>query len=413
MDNAVRRCGIMYNGRWNAITGKAVKPSFYIIHFTLFIIHFLLPDCARAQGVGPGQQFYPVHDFRNDWLIYDPAFRTYIPYIDEQHSAVPAVSAYLELESNRHYYALVSTREDGYLFINAALRRKLPAGTWQVLSIDSLYRLYRTPEIFLTVYGGPGISGKLLFIGHRKPAQQKPVVLSDTGLSILPRRLSVFTNFFTVALLFVTACFAFLYNAFHRAFLRLFDVSDLFSVTPRDEPFLVNRPLSGTSLLFILTLSFVMALLYLFVQSKNIDVFASRSLLLEGQRFPDLLLSFFKLSAIAFALLIGKYVLIVAIGGLYRLEELTNIHFFKVLQSSMLFFTLSAAVIAVAAVNIPPGTPWQSNWLLLPFVGFYVGRLALLYLVLARRTTIKNLYLFSYLCIVELIPMIIGVRFAI
>ncbi|MFC5409650.1 DUF4271 domain-containing protein [Larkinella bovis] len=365
-----------------------------------------------AQGVGPNQQFFPVHDFRNDWLVYDQAYRSYVPFIDEQHAQVNAVSFFLDIESNRRYHLLVTTQQDGYLFIDAALKRKLTANEWLVLNLDSLYRVYRKPELFLTLYGSPGVEDKMVFIGHRKSAAQKNIVVSETRLSILPRRLSVYPEFFTLCLLFIVAINAYLFNVHHRAYLRFFNLADLLDITVRDELFLVNRPLGRTNLLFLLNLSFITAYLYLIVQSKNIDIFLSRALLLRGQGLLDLTVTFFELSGLAFLLLLAKYLFIVTIGGLYRLEEIVNLHFFKAIQSSLVFFTAGAVCVATLAANTPATGTWPSLWLIVPFVGFYVIRLALLYVVIANKAVIKNLYLFSYLCIVELIPLTIGVRFA-
>ncbi|GAB3906308.1 hypothetical protein GCM10028803_38460 [Larkinella knui] len=383
------------------------------IRFILFSLALTLWAVgSRAQGVGPNQQFFPVHDFRNDWLVYDQSYKSYVPFIDEQHALVSSVSFFLDIESNRRYNLLISTRQDGYLFIDAALKRKLIANEWLVLNLDSLYRAYRKPELFLTLHGSPGVDDKMVFIGHRKSAAQKDVVVTDTRLSILPRRLSVYTNFFTLCLLFIVAINAYLFNFHHRAFLRFFNLADLLSVTVRDELFLVNRPLSRTNLLFLMNLGFITAYLYLIIQSKNIDLFLSRALLLRGQGLLDLTITFFELSILAFLLLLAKYLFIVTIGGLYRLEEVVNLHFFKVIQSSLLFFTFGAISVATIAANSSMTGTWPSMWLIVPFVGFYIIRLALLYVVIANKAVIKNLYLFSYLCIVELIPLTIGVRFA-
>ncbi|MFD1141727.1 DUF4271 domain-containing protein [Larkinella insperata] len=367
---------------------------------------------SRAQGVGPNQQFFPVHDFRNDWLVYDQTYKSYVPFIDEQHALVNSVSFFLDAESNRRYYLLISTRQTGYLFIDAALKRRLNANEWLVMNLDSLYRAYRKPELFLTVHGSPGVDDKQVFIGHLKSAAQKEVAAAETRLSILPRRPSAYANFFTLSLLFIAALNAYLFNFHHRAFIRFFDLTDLLSITDRDELFLVNRPLGLINLLFLLNLSFITAYLYMIVQSKNIDLFLSRALLLRGQSLFDLIVTFFELSALAFLLLVAKYVFIAVIGGLYRLEQVVNLHFFKAIQSSLIFFTAGAILVAILSANTPVNATWSSTWLMVPFVSFYVLRLALLYVVIANKGVVKNLYLFSYLCIVELIPLTIGVRFA-
>ena len=365
----------------------------------------------RTNGIGPGNRYYSVHDFRDDFQVYDEKTKAYIPYIVERHVDQTALSAYVDLESNRHYSLLISTQQDGYLFINAALRRKLHAREWQVLRIDSLYRFYRQPEIFLTLYGSPGIDEKQLFIGYPKSATQKPVVLGDDNLSVRPRPQVIYQNFLGLGLLFLLATHAFLFTAYRRAFQRFYNFRDLISPRAQEESFLISRPLSSVNLLFTLNLSFVIAYLIVFVQSRNLDVFASRVLLLSEQRFGWVAGEFLLLSGISFISLLGKYIVLEVVGGLYQLQSIVHVHFFKILQSSLLFFTVLTLLLAVVAYN-SSATTWPPGALLIPLLAFYLARLALLYFVIRSTESIKNLYLFSYLCIVELIPLIIGLRFA-
>ncbi len=378
---------------------------------SLFIFPFAIGQ-SRNAGIGPKGKYYPVHDFHDDFQVYDERAKAYVPYIVELHASQTALSVYVDLESNRQYSLLVSTQEEGYLFINAALKRKLRPGQWQVLSIDSLYRVYRQPELFLTIYGAPGLQDKQLFIGYPKSATQKPVVLRDDNLSVRPRIRTIYDNFLGVGLLFLLATHAFLFSFYHRAFLRFYSLSDLISLRAQEESFLINRPLSSTNMLFVLNLSFVIAYLIVFAQSRNIDVFASRELLLSEQHFGWLIGEFFLLSGVAFMSLVGKYIALEIMGGLYKLEEVVNVHYFKILQSSLLFFTFLGVLLTIIAYNIST-VNWSQNALLLPLIVFYAARLALLYFVIRSLDPIKNLYLFSYLCIVELIPLIIGLRFAI
>ncbi|GAB3018767.1 DUF4271 domain-containing protein [Spirosoma pulveris] len=384
-----------------------------LFHSLALSLFFVLSVAAqpRVTGIGPNGRYYPIHDFRDDFLVYDEGAKAYIPYITEQHTDETALSAYIDLESNRHYSLLISTRRDGYLFVNAALKRKLRANEWQVLSIDSLFKVYRQPEIFLTIYGAPGLADKQLYIGYPKSATQKQVVLSDDNLSIRPRPRTLYDNFLSLGLVFLLATHAFLYAIHQRAFQRYYSLGDLLSLRAQEESFLINRPLSGTNLLFTLNLSFIIAYLIVFVQSRNLDVFDSRALLLGNQQFGWLAGEYFLVSGLVFVSLISKYFLLEVIGGLYKLQDIIYVHYFKVLQSSLLFFTACALTLTVVAYNVNV-TTWVPNMLLLPLVVFYIARLLLLYFTIRSLEPIKNLYLFSYLCIVELIPLIIGLRFA-
>lgn len=389
---------------------KSVCFFFYALSQLLVGVAQAQPSNPR-QGIGPEQRYYPVRDVQNDFQVFDEANKAYIPYIDELHADATAISAFVDLESNRHYKLLISTRQPGYLFINAALKRNLVANSWQVLDIDSLYRVYRRPQIFLTFYGAPGAADKAVFIGYPKSLVQKPVLLSDDALSVRPKPSSVYTNFFALGLLFLLASHAFLFTFYRREFLAFYNPRDLFTLRVRDDSFLSAKSFSSITLIFTLNLSFLIAYLLLFVQSRNIDLFASRALLLDGQQLPALLIDFFLLSGYVFIVMMGKYVALATLGGLYKLDSVVNVHFVKVLQADLLFYTAVVLLCATAAYNLER-MDWLSGYLLIPFVIFYLVRMGLLYLVISGMVTVKNLYLFSYLCLVELIPLLIGVRFS-
>ena len=227
----------------------------------------------------------------------------------------------------------------------------------------------------------------------------------------MPRPLTVYDDFFGLAFLFILATHAFLFNFFHRPFVSFYSLRDLLTIRVREEPFLINKPLSRVTIAFTLNLSFVIGFLIMFVQDLNIDVFASRTLMLESRQLSSLIIDFFLVSGATFIFMMGKYASLQAIGSLYRLESITNLHYFKILQSSSIFFSTMGLVLTALVFNIHDPA-WLNAYLLVPFVVFYVARLVLLYLVITSVAPIKSLYLISYLCIVELVHLLIGVRFA-
>ena len=400
------------------------QQLFFLVSLSLSLSTFLshaLSAQPRTNGVGPDERYYPVHDFRDDFLVYDDATKAYSPYIDELHADETALSLFVDLESNRRYTLLVRAEQDGYLFINAALKQKLQAGQWQVFNMDSLYRAYHRParpdapaprtELFLTIYGSPGVNNKQVIIGQPISTTQKAVVLRDDNLSVRPRIRSAYTNFLGIGLFFLLATHALLLALFPRAFQRIFSARDLLSLRSDEDSFMINRPLSSTNILFVANLSLVIAYLIVFLQSRNIDIIAPNQLFVGEQQPGWLVGEFAGLSIASFVALLGKYLMLEVIGGLYKLQSIVNIHFFKALQSSALFFTGMTLLLAIVAYNTP-ATGWVTGLLLPLLLLFYLTRLGWLYVVIRSQESIKNLYLFSYLCIVELIPLIIGLRFA-
>ena len=367
---------------------------------------------GRQEGIGPGQAYFPVHDFQQEFVIYDEAFKTYVPFIAEQHSTENALSASVDIESNRHYKLLIQSKKEGFLFIDAALRRKCPAGRWLVLDIDSLYRLYRKPQLFVTLYGPPSPDNWQVIIGYPRAAASQTIRLNDDLLSVQPRNISPYGNFFSAGLLFLLATHAFLYTYFWRGFQLFYNPVNLVRLISPDESFVVNRPLSRISLAFTLNLSFMLAFLFMYVQHRNVYLFGSGGLLPQQQTFLWLLVTYGLFSLVAFTLLIGKYLLIAAVGSLYKFEALVNLHYFKVIQSSLQFTTVLVFLVT-ATSPYASLTDTPVSYVLIPFVSFYLGRLAWLYLTFVRLMPVKNLYLFSYLCIVELIPLVVGIRFSV
>jgi hypothetical protein len=116
------------------------------------------------------------------------------------------------------------------------------------------------------------------------------------------------------------------------------------------------------------------------------------------------------MSGLIFALLLGKYLLIQAVGSVFKLSGVTHVHFYEYLLFSRVFYTavvfLQFALFLVAPV-------WVSViaeviiWVVLLF---NIVRIVVINSVLSRLTSAKNLYLFSYLCTTELIPLLIGIK---
>ena len=314
--------------------------------------------------------------------------------------------------SNRHYTLLIQCKEPGFLFVDAALRQRCEAGKWLVLPVDSLYRAYRKPQIFLSLYGPPGAANWQVLLGHRRRAANKTSVLTNDLLSVRPRLFSAFTNFFSAGLLLLLATHALLYTLFRRGFQLFYNPANLLGLANPDDSFAINRPLSRMSLAFMANLSLLMAFLFVYAQHTEANLFGAGAFLPSQQSFGGLVLSYIILSGVVFCLLLGKYLLIALVGSLYKFDALVNLHFFKVLHTTLLFTT--GLVLVVAGIHTwaaaRPGP--VTNYIYVLFVGFYLGRVAWLYLTLIRVLPVKNLYLFSYLCLVELIPLVVGIRLA-
>jgi Domain of unknown function (DUF4271) len=380
----------------------------------IYIFFLLISTNLFAATTGPNNDYYVVHDFHDDWQVYDNRLKLYVPYITEQHLEIPSHTIFCNVEDNRGYQLLIRSKKTNFLFINGSLRQKIEADKWLVMNIDSLYRVYQKPTIYITLYGTTDIESKAVLIGYRKTSEQKAIVQSEeTLITAKPRPISPHRNYFVIVSMMILIMFTYLSSSYSRAFQRYYNLRDLFTFYLREQSFLINKPLSRMNILFVVLLSLLISLFYMFLQSRGIYMFGGRSVLQEGDTMGVLFSNYFRLSLFTFVGLIGKYFLIGMVAGLFNLEKVVDIHYFKIIQSSILFYTGLVLVLCVVFTGyVSPDTNWQV-YLFAPIVAFYAIRFVILYFTINRTVTIPNLYLISYLCIVELLPIILGIRFAV
>ena len=381
-----------------------------ILYILLFVV---VSSKLFATTVGPNNDYFMVHDYHDDWQVYNDRMKAYIPYIAEQHLGYPSHTIFCDIQSNRGYNLLVlSPKADNFLFINGSLRQKIPVGKWIVLNVDSLYKVYEQPIIYITLYGSNNIDDKKLLLGYKRSLNQKPIVLAESGITAKPRTPAPYRNYIVLVSMFILVTFSYLSNSYIRAFQRYYNFKDLFNTLVREQSFLINKPLNRMNIMFIILLSLIIGLLYMLLQSKGIDMFGGRTILQEGETLGVLLSNYFRISLSVFVLLVLKYFFISLIGQLFNLEKVVDLHYFKIIQSSSLFYS---ALVLLLLVLFMEYFPHDFNWqvyLFTPIVVFYLIRFFILYFTIIRSMPIQSLYLISYLCIVELLPVILGVRFA-
>jgi hypothetical protein len=309
---------------------------------------------------------------------------------------------------------LYRSERENYLFIDATLQKKLPTTSWVVLDIDSLQEAFGKTKLFLTIYGtNTNVEDLTIQIGNKISKAQKNTEIGESLLTILPRELSPFQNFFVIGLLLLACLYAFLYNFQPKSFQRFFSIRDLLTLSKRDESFIVNKPFDIGNVLFVVNLSFTLSFIFMLITHEKTDLFSASNILREGETLGTLLLNFLEIAIIVFVSMNFKYFSLRVLSNLYRLDNITNIHYFKIIQASSIFFLFILIVLTFSAVSNPEIIKSAEKYFFVPISLFFVLRLVLLYFTINKMATLKNLYLFSYLCIIDLIPLIVGVRFAI
>jgi len=383
--------------------------------FLLLLAGSLFSTAWAEDEVGPDGRYYLVRDLKHDWLTFSEKYQNYVPYSRGVNETDVSVSLLVDLLQNRRYVLLVSATRQNYLFIEGALQRKLAPDVWLSLDIDSLRRVYRKNEILLTLYGSPGIEDKKMLIGHSRQVQNASVERKQnlSIINIKPLRTTPFEDFSVVLLLFLLILILLTYTNSPSVFRRFVRPKDFFDRSNRNDFYNFTKPYRSFMVMIALFVCTGVAYLILFLRDYGLDLFDTAGFLSEGDALSNLLLDQTKLTFTCLALLFMKYLLMSLIGNVLNLGRTVNTHYVKALQMSYVFYAFN--VMAFFALLLP-NIQWLElarPYLLYGFVFYYVVRTLMLYLFSDNSGRIINLYLFSYLCVVEIVPIIIGVKFAV
>ena len=395
-----------------------MERSRRLIAFVLLILSGIMGSTAwAANEVGPGPSHYLVYDYTNDWLVYSSQYNNYVPYSRALNETDLSVSLLVDLLKNRHYDLLVTSAKENYLFIEGALQKKLTPDEWLIMDIDSLRRLYKKDEILITLYGSAGKEDKTVLVGHaKKTAAIAPSSAKSSPLSFInikPRRSSPFGDFSILLILLLLVLTLFTYSSAPSLFQRFISPADFLDRSERNDLYRFNRPYGRLMFMIALIVSAAMGYLILFLDHYGFDLFSSSGFLSEGATLFDFLTDSAKLTLLFLGLLFFKVVMMEIVSGVLNLEHIVNSHYIKSLQLSYLFYGACIVVFFGISLQNPLWFQQLGPYLLYIVIFYYLMRFGLLYIFTNSSGQFINLYLFSYLCVIEIIPLIVGVKFAI
>jgi hypothetical protein len=394
------------------ISMKSILSSAFWAFFTAFLLSGTLVH--GASKVTPPGKFFPIYDFQNDWLVYNTQFKNYVPFSQGVNEGSRFVSLYIDLLKNRQYSLLIQTENESYLFLEGSLQNRVAANKWVELDIDSLYKIYRTDELLLTVYGSSGIGDKTVLLCNEKK-QNEASILSNTRpnfINIKPIAFSPFGNFAGLALIIILILNAWIFNLNPLSFIRLINPLEFFNSDPRDQLSKINKPYSNTIIFFVIISSMLMGFIVLFFSTNKLNLFSLSIILSEKSTTLLILSDFLILSILFFVLTYTKYICMVLAGNMLNLDKQVDIIFIKIVQSSYLFYALIFMLVFTLSFNHISWLGAVRSYILLPFLIFYLIRFIALYVVTKPSGSLINLYLFSYLCVIEVIPLIVSMKFA-
>ncbi|MDJ1468258.1 DUF4271 domain-containing protein [Xanthocytophaga flava] len=363
-----------------------------------------------------------IQGLEDQWLIYNDNYKGYVPYFRKEHGVQSALSLYVDLRKYSHYSLLLQAPGETHLFIQSQLCRTFPAQSKTILNIDSLQKQTKTRFVLVTLYVPNGHfqipTAQVIYPYKNRTEKIEDKVEEDDPLagvrnSYQPRLrdLSEFPDFVTICIVVLLAFYTFLLNYHPKAFKRNFSFNDMFSADMRDDATSIAKPLSQINILFVLAHSMSLSLFYMMAQRYSDTFFVNVLPIQLADSFGSLVGYFTICVGIIWILLIGKYFFVYAIGIVFGLTNVASIHYYEYLLFSRIFFLIVLPLQFIFMLSFPQWLGGSLKIIVICLFIFNIIRILTISSVLNKITSFRNLYLFSYLCATELIPLIIGIKF--
>lgn len=347
--------------------------------------------------------------------MYDHEEKVYVPYRYDADKEFQIFTLSLDLLRYPHAFLLVRTPlKGGNIFMDRALVRESKKQEWLVYSLDSLRREHRKDQVYFSFFAASSPSDVIAYIGYPSGNAAGSSVREESSVRdvvrLTPRSVSRFNSGVAIAFLLSLVVMSFVSSNYFRVYAKYYSLRDVLSSRVKEDLFMIGKPLDRPSLLFVILLSVVLGFLILMLQFGGLPITEGSFFFQSGNTFAVHAVNFLKLCLLVFIVYVVKFFYLNIMGKLFNLGKVTDLHYFKVIQCSLFFYSGVLLVVLImynTYISFPEDI---ENYLFVLLLVFYLWRGLLIYFTINRESNVKFLYLFSYLCIAEALPIILGMR---
>lgn len=374
----------------------------------LLIVSFILSSLwteAKELPKALNSQHEVIKDLNREWVTVDESNR-YVPYIDKSMADVPLVGISLKLSKYSGNQLLVCMPSGSALLIEKKLVSYHNEDSYVKMDIDSLSQVYDKETLFVTVYQ-PAKKFEEVGMWVVQPLSDYEALAIN---AIYERKTSALNDFFAVGILILLVLYAIVINQYPKIFSNLFSLSKAFSLRVREDNSRI-RLINEAYIVFLIQHCILLAFLFIiFISTTDLITLEVPYLDFQPGNFTDYMLLWGKLVLVVFAIIWLKYIIVMLFGSLFRLRQLRYLHMLDYMRMSLVYGAVLFALLIVVFAGIGY---YQSNYidvLIYLFIGLAALRVIILYFRLFSSASFRNMYLISYLCVAEVIPLLVGLE---
>ncbi|UBM58407.1 DUF4271 domain-containing protein [Marinilongibacter aquaticus] len=378
----------------------------------LGLLFFLFAQLSRAQEL-PDSTYHIIQNFGKDWFVFDEDTEEYLPFTNKLSRSHQAHSVFVDYEIYKQYHLLVrDTENSGLLFIDGKVFGKLKAKEWKDIPLSQI--AHDDEQMVVTLYGSRNIAAKNVLIGTKKDLKERssPGIFRENILVMKHRLARPFRNSSLLLLCFVFVYTALLGSTNPKAFNEYFSLGELLTVKIRDTKFLISKPMHRTNQAFAVLLGLCTALIFIVLSTHGVYLFNNVFNISNETSSLEFFGIFVFVAIVSYLLYIGKFVFLNIMAQLFGIGKTVNVHYHKSIQFTLLFFSFLVLGTYLYSMHIGVGSKLNADWVFYLLLSGYLIRTLLVYLSILKSTGMQSLYLIAYLCVVEILPITLGIRLA-
>ncbi len=374
--------------------GKMITKYSFLVSLLFLLSIPLLGQTGEEQA-----EYFVVKDLRSEWLTVDKTNR-YIPYITGQNKGV-VIGFPLNLSRFQGNYLHCCIPKNSSLLIDQQLVKNFNRSDCIFLNIDSLHN-HHAESIFLTVFQAQKdfkkVKMEIVSFGQLQ-AEKNPVIARSAAIKM---------NFFVMGLLVLLTFYAVLKHKYGKNFKIIYNIPRIFSSKIREDDTRIKL-VTEAHIAFLVHYCLLIAFLLVIILPPTVELPAVASYISwPPDSFPQYLLLWCEIALIIFVIIWVKYLLLMLLGSLFRLRAMKYLHMFDFMRMSLVFWTIVFVTVICFFPNLPFGGEIYLRGLVYGFLLFALFRIVILYFRLSRNASFRKIYLFSYICVAEIIPLLAG-----
>lgn len=350
------------------------------------------------------QNFLIEEDLKLDWVFYNNEEKVMLPFLENGHENPEAIHLSLDLINfGKESKLLIEIPGNTSLFLDNKFVKSYEDSTCLLLLVDSLYSIFQKESLQLTLFNTGGFknpsNAKVGFI-HRT---------FDDAIYHNPvekRNIDNRREYYKIIILILFTFFVLLQTLFPAELNDFLSLHIFVTFRITNTLLLKYRSISKIQLLIIVYQAALLSGVLIIFLNYYDNPLSQVYFLIINPIFGWLITL-----GIILILLLAKYILISIFSLLFGIGERIIFYFMEFLKMAMIFYSFIFAVLSYTVINHFNVIPDLLKSLVLIIVLFYLFRFVILFVKFRRTISMKSLYLFSYLCTTEVIPIIVGLIF--